>query len=147
MNLNSLTVRTFISPHEHSGFLKSKHNTMRHNELYPSVFVVRFSPGVHNCHSIMNKFNSIGGRLVEDWWVSSGEAGTKCPFLVGSVGNFQGRGEHTHLWGFLPFGVRMLFVVPNPAGSLTTPIQGYERTYRSAPTQMDLCQLVFVTSE
>jgi len=82
---------------------------------------------------------------VEDWWVSSGEAGTKCPFSVGSVGNCQGRGEHTHLWGFLPFGVRMLFVVPNPAGSLTTPIQGYERTYRSDTTQMDLCQLVFVT--
>ena len=55
--------------------------------------------------------------------MSSGEAGTKCPFSVGSVGNCQGRGEHTHLWGFLPFGVRLLFVVPNPAGSLTTPIQ------------------------
>ena len=38
-------------------------------------------------------------------------------------------------------------MVPNPAHCLTTAIQGYERTYRSATTEMDLCQLVSVTSE
>ena len=41
----------------------------------------------------------------------------------------------------------MLFVVPNPACSLMTANQGYERTYRSANNQMDLCQSVSVTPE
>ena len=56
-------------------------------------------------------------------------------------------GGYTHLWGFLPFSVCTLLVVPNPARSLTTAIQGYEWMYRSATTQMDICQLVSVTSE
>ena len=54
---------------------------------------------------------------------------------------------YTHHWGFLSFGVRMLFVVPNPARSLMTAIQGYERTYRSATNQMDLYQLGSVNTE
>ena len=48
---------------------------------------------------------------------------------------------------FPSLGVHMLFVVPNPACSLMTAIQGRERTYSSVTTQMDLCQLVAVTSE
>ena len=57
------------------------------------------------------------------------------------------RWEYAHLWGFLPFGVHMLFVVPNPVRPPTTAIHGHERRYRSVTTQMDLCQLVSVTSE
>ena len=68
------------------------------------------------------------------------------PFTTdGSCHGRQMLGVYAPL-SFLSFVVRMLFVVQNPARSLTTAIQVL-RTYRSATNQMDLCQLRSVTSE
>ena len=103
------------------------------------------------------------GYMEEGWVVcplfvgnSGGDCLCTCVVALCSVGGrwFSNRFMHVafvYTWVFLPFSVCMLLMVPNPACSPMTAIQGLhlmsERSYKSATNQMDLCQLWSVTSE